>query len=96
MNAYILKKPVFSEKAYALSKEKVYTFEVDPKATKGQIREAVEQTFGVEVLSIQTVKIKGKLHKTGKKRVARLGVGKKKAMVSIRKDQEIEVFAIEQ
>ena len=94
MNPFILKKPVITEKTYKLASDKVYTFEVAPKATKGQIREAVEDTFGVTVLAVQTVMIHGKIKRTGKKRVATQGSPKKKAMVRIKPDQSIELFEI--
>ena len=45
----IIRKPIVSEKSYVLIEENVYTFEVHPEATKPQIREAVEQIFGVRV-----------------------------------------------
>jgi large subunit ribosomal protein L23 len=94
MNPFILKKPVITEKTYKLAEDKVYTFEVAPKATKGQIREAVEDTFGVTVLAVQTVKIPGKTKRTGKKRIAVKASPRKKAMVRIKPDQSIELFEI--
>lgn len=94
MNPFILKRPLITEKTYRLAQDKVYTFEVDPKSTKGQIREAVEQTFGVEVIAIQTIKLAGKMKKTGKKRVTTQLSSRKKAMVRIKPDQTIEVFEI--
>ncbi len=94
MNTFILKKPLITEKTYALAADKVYTFEVEMLATKGQIKEAVEQTFGVKVLSVQTSKVAGKVKRTGKKRVKNVTTGRKKAMVRIPKDQTIEVFEI--
>lgn len=94
MNPFILKRPVITEKTYKLAQDKVFTFEVDPKATKGQIRQAVEETFAVEVLSIQTVKLSGKVKRTGRKRVETTQSGKKKAMVRIKPDQNIEVFEV--
>ncbi len=94
MNPFILKRPLITEKTYKLAQDKVFTFEVDPGATKGQIREAVEATFGVDVLSIQTVKLMGKVKKTGKKRMTTQLSTKKKAMVRIKPEQTIEVFDI--
>jgi large subunit ribosomal protein L23 len=85
---------LITEKTYKLAQDKVFTFEVDPKATKGQIREAVEETFGVTVLAVQTVILMGKVKKTGKKRMTMQRGTKKKAMVRIKPDQTIEVFEI--
>ena len=94
MNPFILKRPLITEKTYKLAQDKVFTFEVSDHATKGQIREAVEETFGVNVLSVQTVTIGGKVKKTGKRRLAVKRPTKKKAMVRIKPDQTIEVFEI--
>jgi ribosomal protein L23 len=60
----------------------------------GQIREAVEETYGVTVLAVQTVILMGKVKKTGKKRMTMQRGTKKKAMVRIKPDQTIEVFEI--
>lgn len=94
MNQFTLKRPVITEKSYRLVQDKVYTFEVDPKATKGQIKEAVEKAFAVTVLAVQTVKVAGKVRRTGRRRVESVAAGKKKAMVRIKKDQHIEVFEL--
>ena len=56
----IIRKPIVSEKSYVLIEENVYTFEVHPEATKPQIREAVEQIFGVRVTKVNTLNRKGK------------------------------------
>ncbi|MHB1716341.1 MAG: uL23 family ribosomal protein, partial [Acidimicrobiales bacterium] len=51
----ILVRPVVSEKSYALMDENVYVFVVDPSATKIEIRQAVEQAFGVRVTNVNTL-----------------------------------------
>lgn len=95
MNPFTLKKPLITEKTYRLVQEDhVFTFEVDLKATKGQIKEAVEETFGVKVLSVRTARVAGKVKRTGKKRVASITAGRKKAMVKLPKEQTIELFEI--
>ncbi len=47
--------PVVSEKSYGLIEQGVYTFKVSPKATKPEIRDAVEAIWGVEVLKVNTL-----------------------------------------
>ena len=69
-----------------------YTFEVEPHATKGQIRQAVEQTFGVNVLKVTTLKTAGKTHRVGRLRHTVKTAGKKKAIVQLKQGQKIEVF----
>ena len=85
----ILISPVVSEKSYGLLDEGKYTFIVDPRSNKTEIKIAVEQVFGVKVESVNT------LNRQGKKRRTRLGVGKRKdtkrAVVTL-KDGTIDIF----
>ena len=86
MEAYeIIKKPLLTEKSYAGIQAKVYTFVVDKRATKTEIKKAVEKAFGVEVAKVNTVVVKGHT-KTQNTRSGRT-VGKtgdyKKAIVSL-------------
>lgn len=66
MNAYdIIKKPVITEKSELLRKEyNKYTFEVNPKANKFQIRNAVQELFNVKVLTVATMNYKPVTKKT--------------------------------
>lgn len=60
MEAYkIIKKPLLTEKSYAGIANKVYSFVVDKRATKVDIKIAVEQAFGVKVESVNTINVKG-------------------------------------
>ncbi len=96
MNPFILKTPRVTEKTYKLQQQQhVYTFEVVGTATKGQIKEAVEQTFNVKVLSVQTSKLPGSTRRTGRKRMISTTQAVKKAMVRIPQNQTIEVFEIQ-
>lgn len=56
----IIKRPVLTEKAYAGIQNKIYTFEVDKHANKIQIKNAVEELFGVKVDRVNTNLVKGK------------------------------------
>jgi large subunit ribosomal protein L23 len=61
-----------SEKSYTLIDQGKYTFEVDPRATKTEIKLAIEKIFKVKVSGVNT------LNKTGKTRRTKFGTGKRK------------------
>ena len=61
----IIKKPVVTEKSMDGTKGKAYTFIVATDANKIEIKTAVEEIFNVEVLSVNTMNIKGKLKRVG-------------------------------
>ena len=86
----IILRPVISEKTYSLLDENKYTFEVDPRANKTQIRQAIEDIFDVTVLSVNT------MNRTGKRKRRGLIVGKrpdtKRAIVTVAEGDEIELF----
>ena len=64
--------PVVSEKSYSLIDQGKYTFIVDPRSNKTEIKLAIEKIFDVKVDSINT------LNRTGKTRRTRFGTGKRK------------------
>ena len=86
----ILIAPVVSEKSYGLLDEGAYTFLVDPRANKTEIKIAVERTFGVTVRSVNTMNRKGKTRRT------RFGIGKRKdtkrAIVTL-SEGSIDIFS---
>ncbi|HOV80701.1 MAG TPA: 50S ribosomal protein L23 [Bacillota bacterium] len=86
----ILKKPVVTEKSTSLMQKNKYTFIVDPKANKIEIKQAVEHLFKVKVEKVNTMRVKGKW-----KRVRNIP-GKtpdtKKAIVKLRKGDKIEIL----
>ncbi|WP_404381017.1 50S ribosomal protein L23 [Knoellia locipacati] len=85
----ILIAPVVSEKSYGLLDEGKYTFIVDPRSNKTEIKIAVEQIFNVKVDSVHTLNRKGKTRRT------RFGLGKRKdtkrAIVTLR-EGTIDIF----
>jgi len=85
----ILLSPVVSEKSYALLDQGKYTFLVDPRANKSQIKKAVESIFDVKVSSVHTLNRKGKARRT------RFGMGRRKdtkrAIVTLR-EGSIDIF----
>ena len=86
----ILLSPVVSEKSYTLLDEGKYTFEVDPRSSKTEIKIAVEQVFKVKVASVNTLNRKGKARRT------RFGLGRRKdvkrAIVTLRDGDTIDIF----
>jgi large subunit ribosomal protein L23 len=60
----VIIKPVVSEKSYGLIDEGKYTFIVDPRSNKIEIRIAVEKIFGVKVASVNTLNRRGKRKRT--------------------------------
>jgi large subunit ribosomal protein L23 len=82
--------PVVSEKSYSLIDQNAYTFLVHPDANKTEIRQAVEQIWGVKVVSVNTVNRKGKVKRF------RYTLGKrqdtKRAIVKLAPDNKIEIF----
>jgi large subunit ribosomal protein L23 len=81
--------PVVSEKSYGLIDDGKYTFVVDPRSNKTEIKLAIEKIFGVKVASVNT------LNRTGKKQRTRFGIGKRKdtkrAIVTL-KSGTIDIF----
>ena len=86
----ILIKPVVSEKSYALLAANKYTFRVHEDAHKTQVRQAVEEVFGVRVEDVRTAWVKPKPKRrgwtTGKTRRW------KKAIVQLHPEDSIELF----
>ena len=87
----IIKKPVLTEKSYDHLPDKTYTFEVAKDANKIEIRQAVEEIFGVKVASVNTTNRDGKLRRQGRTQGYTPAV--KKAYVTLKKDSKgIEFF----
>ena len=87
----VLKRPIITEKtslqASALHR---YTFEVDRRANKHLVKEAVEAAFNVEVTAVNIMNVRGKSRRMGRQ------VGRtrdwKKAVVTLKPGQSIEYF----
>jgi large subunit ribosomal protein L23 len=82
--------PVVSEKSYALIEEGKYSFRVHSDAHKTQIRQAIEELFGVRVVDVKVVKVPPKPKRRGIYRGTRPGY--KKAIVKVAEGQTIPVF----
>ena len=87
----VIIKPVLTEKSYDHLAEKVYTFIVDKKANKTEIKQAVETIFGVKVDSVHTLNSLGKMKRQGMNQGRRPST--KKAYVKLKRDSKgIEFF----
>jgi large subunit ribosomal protein L23 len=85
--------PVVSEKSYDLiERTNTYTFEVDPRSNKEEIRDAVEKVFEVKVLKVNTMNRKGKTKRTGWKLGKRKDV--KRAVVTLAEGDSIDLFGV--
>lgn len=85
--------PVVSEKSYDLiEKANTYTFVVDRRSNKSEIKDAVEEIFTVSVLSVNTQNRQGKWKRTG--RVMGRRAGAKRAMVTLAQGDSIDLFGI--
>lgn len=89
----IIIEPVVSEKSYDLIEDaNTYTFVVDRRTTKTEIKEAVESIFGVKVVRVNTINRKGKRKRTGW--VYGTRPASKRAMVTLAEGDEIDIFGV--
>ncbi len=86
----VIIRPVVSEKTYVLAEAGKYTFRVHERAHKTQIRQAVEQLFGVKVLGVRTSSVKSKPKRRGQ--TAGRSRQWKKAIVQLREGDTIPIF----
>jgi large subunit ribosomal protein L23 len=84
----VLRRPIVTERSTMLKEQNKYVFAVDLEATKGQIREAVEAVFKVDVLSVHTARMPGKLRRRGMQ--SGYSSDWKKAIVTVKSGQEIK------
>ena len=87
----ILKRPIVTEKTSTLASDlHRYTFEVDKRANKHLVKEAVEEAFDVEVTAVNIMNVRGKTRRHGRQ------TGRtrdwKKAVVTLMPGQSIEFF----
>ncbi|BAP85097.1 MULTISPECIES: 50S ribosomal protein L23 [Paucilactobacillus] len=87
----IILRPVVTEATMATMDDKRYTFDVDVRATKTQVKKAIEEIFDVKVVKVNIMNVRGKLKRQGRY----VGYTKKrrKAIVSLSADSnEIKLF----
>jgi len=91
LHAYgIIRRPLITEKAQTLTSGGQYAFEVDLRANKLQIKEAVEVAFNVQVKAVNTMVMKGKMKRYGRSEAKRPDW--KKAVVTLAPGEKIDLF----
>jgi large subunit ribosomal protein L23 len=93
MHVYeVIKRPIITEKSYdAADFNNQYTFEVDSRANKLQIRDAVETAFRVNVVGVRVMKMPAKTGMRGRRKVVRKSAWKK-AVVTLDSGDSIQFF----
>jgi large subunit ribosomal protein L23 len=86
----VLIAPVVSEKSYERIADREYTFKVHKDAHKTQVRQAVEEQFGVKVERVNIIKVQAKPKRRGVIKGTRQGW--KKAVVKLREGESIQIF----
>ncbi|MBA2876761.1 50S ribosomal protein L23 [Thermaerobacillus caldiproteolyticus] len=87
----IIKRPVITENSMNLTAQKKYTFEVDVKANKTEVKDAIEAIFGVKVEKVNIMNYKGKFKRVG--RYSGFTNRRRKAIVTLTPDsKDIELF----
>lgn len=85
----IVRRPRITEKSvYQQNKLGYYTFDVDPRANRSQIRDAIQHLFSVEVTAVKTMNYSGRRRRVG--RSVGYGPAWKKALVKLADGQQIE------
>jgi large subunit ribosomal protein L23 len=93
MSAYdIIIKPVITEGSMDATQEKKYTFKVAVGANKTQIKDAVEEIFGVDVKKVNVMNFNGKLKRMGRTQ-GRTSSYKKAIVTLTENSKEIEFFS---
>jgi len=96
MKIHSIRKPLITEKSLQLaSQANAFTFEVERGATKEQIKGMIEQLYTVNVTSVNTIVGHNSLKATGKRRLKRTQPKTKKAIVTLKAGQKIELFDIQ-
>ncbi len=89
----VILEPVVSEKSYDLIEDSnTYTFVVDRRTNKTEVRQAIESIFSVKVLRVNTINRKGKMKRTGWKLGKRSDT--KRALVTLAEGDQIDIFGV--
>lgn len=92
LSQHVLIRPLVTERSTALKEAaNQYCFQVHPRATKGEIRQAVESMFSVKVMRVNTAILPGKFRRLGAGRPGGYRSDWKRAIVTVRRGQEIKL-----
>lgn len=86
----VIIRPVVSEKSYAAIERNTYTFLVDPRSNKTEIKEAIQKIWNVRVASVNTLNRQGKTKRRGWTKGKR--PDQKRAIVTLAPGDSIEIF----
>jgi len=86
----IIKRPIITEKSYQLMEENKYTFEVDRKSNKLEVKLAIQEIFDVKVEKVNIINVKPKKRRVG--RTSGFTRNKKKAIITLAEGQKIADF----
>ncbi|MGM0122969.1 50S ribosomal protein L23 [Enterococcus sp. AZ194] len=90
----VIKRPVITEKSMLAMDEKKFTFEVDTRANKTLVKQAVEAAFDVKVKNVNIINVRPKFKRMGK--YAGYTKKRRKAVVTLTEDSKgIEIFDAE-
>ena len=93
MNAYdIILRPVITEQSMESVADKKYVFQVAINANKTEIKAAIEEIFGVKVAKINTIRMQGKVKRTGAYPAGRRAAYKKAIITLTADSKTIELF----
>ncbi len=90
----VLVKPIITERSMALAAAGKYSFFVQRDANKQAIKQAIENTFNVNVIMILTSRIKGRTKRIGLRRTEITESPMKKAVVTVKPGQKISLFEL--
>ena len=85
-----LRRPIITEKSTIMQESGRYSFEVATSATKLQIKQAVEEAFGVKVVKVNTMNVRGKRKRYGPRQVKQPDT--KKAVVTLKPGNRINLI----
>ncbi|MBM4764939.1 50S ribosomal protein L23 [Bacillus sp. B15-48] len=89
----IIKRPIITERSSDLMADKKYTFDVDVRANKTQVKDAVQEIFDVKVKNVNIMNYKGKFKRMGK--FGGYTNKRRKAIITLTEDsKEIELFEV--
>jgi large subunit ribosomal protein L23 len=86
----VIIRPIVSEKSYGGLEQNAYTFLVDPRSNKTEIKEAVQSIWNVRVTSVNTLNRQGKVKRRGYTKGKR--ADEKRAIVTLAQGDAIEIF----
>lgn len=92
--AKVILRPLLTEKSLADAAKGDYSFIVDKRATKGEVKKAVKEKFSVDVLSVKTRTVKGRTRRVFRRREKTVVGPRKTATVRVGKEQKIDLFEV--